>query len=233
MVELDLASGAFRDLHEGRSPWRSPDGSTLYSQIDLLRRGTGGGAPTTVVASSFSDPCYGEFLAIQATADGARVAWQSVGEIVCVASVADGALIGRVDHATAPAFRADGRLVYAGGTGFEGIYVASADLATSERIDPAMGAPQEPAVSPDGATILVVEDGAVYAFSPGGPPATRLTPNASFSAPRWSPDGTRWVVHTETGGLMVVETTTGTSTELTELRDHIFGVNPGGAQWLR
>ncbi len=87
-------------------------------------------------------------------------------------------------------------------------------------LPPVASTPWRPSFSPDGEWIAFSMAGSIWKIRIGGDVAYELTANPTYdSSPAWSPDG-RWIAYTADDqygsiNLMLLDTTTGESTELT------------------
>jgi Tol biopolymer transport system component len=115
----------------------------------------------------------------------------------------DGALLADLRGYAQPAWTPDGRLVYAGSAplydGETGIYISGADLKNPKRLDGSLSAPNSPAVSPDGKSVVFENTGAWVVSIDGGVPRKLYAGSTILVWPVFSPDGKTVAVSEQRG----------------------------------
>src|ERR1035437_2959082 len=133
--------------------------------------------------------------------DGQSIAYDDGQQGVCHVVELQGTLLwtignesfGSIEHYERPVWGKDGSLFVQGEFSNGGIYKIAKDFLSSIRIDPDLGSPSKPAVSPDGATVAFVANGDIWLMgNDGSNPRQLTTGNRSADYPTWSPDG-KWI----------------------------------------
>lgn len=198
IVDLNLASGALRSRFEGRDPFRSASGETVFVNNTgaLVIAGAGGTATTTIAVPEGLDRPDSPAV----SPDGSRIAFhvQPVyyDSRVLVAT-RTGKIIAEYKDVTEPNWTPDGRLLVAKSTKTEGakpgIFLSDADLKQIKRIDPDLDSASQPAASPDGRRIAFVHHGHIWLMNLDGGGVKQLSSsNSGEKSPSWSPDG-KWL----------------------------------------
>ena len=220
IVDVKLPDGAVQSRFEGRHPFRSTSGGTVFLNGNgaLVIAAATGTAITTVPLKDVR-----EIDSPVLSPDGSKIAFHVEpvyydSRVVVVSR--DGKKLAEFKEMTEPDWTPDGRLVMAKRTGTEnaraGIYLSDAGLNTLKRIDPRLDDVQQPAVSPDGKQVAVVSHGHIWLMNLDGSGLKQLTRSDNGEErPAWSPDG-RWLVvaKQERGEVVLVSVPSGKMTLL-------------------
>lgn len=199
MHKVDLATGAHTLLGKGKQGQKTPQGTLLCIVDSNLAE-----APETLETyRHIDDETIGSDLFAEGfdyprlSPDGTKVAYVSLEGKIGVVDRQSGALITTIIDPKVglgygrPSWTPDGRLVFAGELGDEGIFITDAALANPTRIDPQLTDVSEAMVSHDGKFVAFIKTKQVWRMGIDGSNPIKIDPennDPNDELPFWSPD---------------------------------------------
>ncbi|MBX3229629.1 MAG: PD40 domain-containing protein [Labilithrix sp.] len=212
--KLDLATGADTKLGGAHQVRRAPDGKLLIVGAKGIEETDEAVISTRVIKTSdvnSVDDAEVNYVTLDVSPDGTKIAYDTLGSASYVCSRADGAVVARLqpqgerDTFSRPTWTPDGRIVASGSFFKQGIYISDAALTTMTRIDPNLEQPRQAAVSPDGTKVAFILKKLVFVMNVDGSGLTQIdtddTENDSW--PTWSPDGKSIAYYATAGHLKI------------------------------